>query len=389
MNGWSFVIVASGKGTRMGGEPKQFRELGGVPLWEWSYRVADRLAREGLVEECVLVLPEGRSGTVTEPPDGTVSFRTASGGPSRSDSVRKGIAAARCEWVMIHDAVRPFLPLRICYDLARRTDCSRGAVPLLPVNDALKRVGEDGRAEVVDRTALRCTQTPQSFHRLSLLEALEASGEPLRDEAEAWLRQGKGLAYVEGAPANFKITRKEDLRFAWQVLEGYAPAVRRTGIGFDVHPLVPERRLLLAGVEIPSPLGLSGHSDADIVAHTVADALLGAAGEPDIGTLFPAGTAAYKDADSMALLEEAAARIGERGWRVSWVDCVLSAQLPKLAAFVEPIRRSLEQRLRPQSRQTERTVNVKVKSGEHIGAVGRGEAMNCTAVATIERREWK
>jgi 2-C-methyl-D-erythritol 2,4-cyclodiphosphate synthase len=152
----------------------------------------------------------------------------------------------------------------------------------------------------------------------------------------------------------------------------------RTGIGIDSHRFEPGRRLVLGGVEIPYELGLAGHSDADVLAHAIADALLGAAGLGDIGRHFPDTDEAWRDADSMELLRTVVERVVEQGYWVEHVDATVMLERPKLAPHREAIEASLAAVLG--------SVNVKATTGEGMGFVGRGEGAAALAVATIAPR---
>jgi 2-C-methyl-D-erythritol 2,4-cyclodiphosphate synthase len=148
--------------------------------------------------------------------------------------------------------------------------------------------------------------------------------------------------------------------------------VARTGIGIDSHAFAPGRRLVLGGVEIPHDAGLLGHSDADVLAHAITDALLGAAGLGDIGQHFPDTDEQWRDADSMQLLRVVAARVGA----IEHVDATVMMERPKLSPYRDAIRASLEAALGC-------TVNVKATTGEGMGFVGRGEGVAALAVATL------
>lgn len=152
----------------------------------------------------------------------------------------------------------------------------------------------------------------------------------------------------------------------------------RTGIGVDSHRFEPGRRLVLGGVEIPHEAGLAGHSDADVLAHAIVDALLGAAGLGDIGQLFPDTDPAWKDADSMALLRDVVSRVAAAGWAVGHVDATVMMERPKLAPHREAIAGALAAALGHGA-----TVNVKATTGERMGFVGRGEGVAAMAVATL------
>jgi 2-C-methyl-D-erythritol 2,4-cyclodiphosphate synthase len=150
----------------------------------------------------------------------------------------------------------------------------------------------------------------------------------------------------------------------------------RTGIGVDSHRFAPGRRLVLGGVEIPYERGLAGHSDADVLAHAITDALLGAAGLGDIGELFPDTDPRWESADSMALLRDVVDRVRAAGFEVGHVDATVMMERPRLAPFREAIRASLGAVLG--------SVNVKATTGEGMGFVGRGEGVAALAVATLE-----
>ena len=153
----------------------------------------------------------------------------------------------------------------------------------------------------------------------------------------------------------------------------------RIGQGFDVHALVPGRRLVLGGVSIEHAQGLLGHSDADVLLHAITDALLGAAGLGDIGRSYPDSDPRYRDADSRALLAEVVQRIQQQGWRVGNLDCVVIAEQPRIAPHVEAIRGSIAQLLNIEPAR----VNVKGKTTERLGFIGRGEAIAASAVVLL------
>ena len=153
----------------------------------------------------------------------------------------------------------------------------------------------------------------------------------------------------------------------------------RVGEGWDIHALVPGRKLMLGGVEVPFDRGLLGHSDADVLLHAITDAALGAAALGDIGTHFPDTDAQFKGADSMVLLVEALRRVRERGFEVGNIDCTVIAQAPKLMAWIPLMRRNLAQALAISVDQ----INVKAKTAEKMGPVGEGLAMEARAVVLL------
>lgn len=154
----------------------------------------------------------------------------------------------------------------------------------------------------------------------------------------------------------------------------------RVGFGYDIHPLGTGRKLILGGLEIPHTQGLVGHSDADALVHAVCDALLGAMGEGDLGRHYPSSDARYKDISSLRLLEDVSGMLGKKGFRLVNLDTVIIAQAPRLGPHLDAMRTCIAGVLKVEGTQ----VNVKVKSGEGLDAIGREEAIAAHAVCLIE-----
>jgi 2-C-methyl-D-erythritol 2,4-cyclodiphosphate synthase len=154
----------------------------------------------------------------------------------------------------------------------------------------------------------------------------------------------------------------------------------RIGIGYDIHPLVKGKKLVIGGVEIPFKKGLSGWSDADVLTHAIIDALLGAAAMGDIGSYFPPGEPQYKDISSLTLLETTRDKLKENGWQIVNVDATVVAEEPKLAGFIEQMRQNLSQTLGVSLSQ----VSVKASTANEMGCVGRGRGIEAQAVALVK-----
>jgi 2-C-methyl-D-erythritol 2,4-cyclodiphosphate synthase len=163
----------------------------------------------------------------------------------------------------------------------------------------------------------------------------------------------------------------------------------RVGLGFDVHPFAAGRPLVLGGVTIEGAAGLAGHSDADVVAHAVADALLGAAGMPDLGTLFPASEDEHAGASSLGFLEGVATRLRADGWTIINVDVVIAAETPRLAPHLAAMTKNLAHALAAAYHDDGVVpISVKPKRAEGLGAIGRAEGIAAWAVALVERGIW-
>ena len=157
--------------------------------------------------------------------------------------------------------------------------------------------------------------------------------------------------------------------------------MHKIGLGYDIHPLVPGRRFILGGVEIAHDAGPSGHSDGDALIHAAVDALLGALGEGDIGTLFPDTDPRHQDAASSGFLSEVMALVREEGWRVAHMDVVVVLENPKLAPYIP----SMKAALCPVLGLEEKALSVKAKTNEGLGPVGEGRAVACWAAVLLEK----
>lgn len=156
----------------------------------------------------------------------------------------------------------------------------------------------------------------------------------------------------------------------------------RVGLGYDVHPLVPGRRLVLGGLEIPGTIGLAGHSDADVLLHAIADALLGAAGLGDLGVHFPPDDERWRDAPSSELLRIVRDLVQQAGWRIVFVDATVIAEIPRIAPYRERMRERIAEILElPVT-----SISLKATTNERLGFVGRGEGIAALAAVTVEDR---
>jgi 2-C-methyl-D-erythritol 2,4-cyclodiphosphate synthase len=239
--------------------------------------------------------------------------------------------------VVVHDAARPCAsPALFAAAIAAVARGADAAVPGLALADTVKRVGDDGVvAATLERAGLIAVQTPQAFTADALRGAHGAAGEATDDAALVEAAGGR-VVVVVGEVANVKVTVPSDLTAAAGHLAGGAarpPAGIRVGLGFDVHPFGGggDRPLVLGGVVFAGERGLVGHSDADVVAHAAAEALLGAAGLDDLGTQFPDTDPRWMGADSLTLLATVAGLVRDAGWDPANVDCSVVLDGPKLA----------------------------------------------------------
>ncbi|MDW8104414.1 MAG: 2-C-methyl-D-erythritol 4-phosphate cytidylyltransferase, partial [Armatimonadota bacterium] len=334
------LILAAGKGERFGREGgKLWTLVGGMPVLEWTLRAFQEHPE---VEHLVLV---GRGEELSHLRQVANHYRkivaVVPGGAERWQSVQAGLDAVPPEdsWVLVHDGARAAVSADLISRVLRATRETGAAVPVLRVADTLKWVGSRQtvqatlprrRREGDEEWQLMAVQTPQGF-AVELLRRAYAQydfeNHPPTDDAMV-VEPVHPVSVVPGDPQNLKLTYPEDLPQLEAALLGRGET--RTGFGYDVHPFIEGRPLMLGGVQIPSPRGLAGHSDADVVLHAIIDALLGAAGMDDIGTLFPNTDPAYRNADSAQLLAQAWARVREQGWTLVNVDVTVLAETPRL-----------------------------------------------------------
>jgi 2-C-methyl-D-erythritol 4-phosphate cytidylyltransferase / 2-C-methyl-D-erythritol 2,4-cyclodiphosphate synthase len=401
------ILAAGGSGSRAG-LAKQWLVLGGESVLRRSARA---LAACDVVDEIVAVVPPGDEARAAADLAGLGRpARAVAGGAARADSVRNGLAALPgCAVVLVHDAARPFATPALARAVAVAAAREGAALAAVPSTDTVKRStapfdaaalrsgrteGDRGAAradpdaaapaawevaETIDRRSVWLAQTPQGFRATALRRAFEAAGPAAAqatDECALVERLGERVALVPGDPGNFKITTPEDVARARARVE--APFAM--GVGYDVHPFAPGRRLVLGGVTFDGD-GLLGHSDADICAHAIGDAILGAAGLGDLGRHFPDTDAKWKGVSSLLLLREIVRKVGEAGWRVGNCDVTLAARRPRIAPRAEEMRARLAEALGIAPAQ----VNVKGTTGEGLGFVGRGEGIAAHAVALLVR----
>lgn len=374
------VIVAGGLGTRMGaGRPKQLLEVAGRTLLQHSVSLLDM---HPAVQELVVVLPESLVADAPSLVGQTRKpCRAVAGGARRQDSVRLGVAATSpaSELVLIHDAARPFASAAMIDRVIDATMATGVAIPALASRDTVKRRALDSGLvmESVPRAEVWLAQTPQGVRRdvWAVLAPLGAGEREATDESMLAEWAGVPVMIVEGDERNVKITTPDDLAKA----RAQAAVLPRVGSGYDLHRLVEGRPLVLAGIVLPFERGPLGHSDGDVLCHALTDAILGAAGQGDIGRHFPNTDPAWKGAPGLDLLARAVAIVAAAGFVPASADVTIILERPKLSPVVDAMREKVAAVLGvPLS-----AVSIKGKTNEGVDAVGRGEAIAAHAVAVL------
>jgi 2-C-methyl-D-erythritol 4-phosphate cytidylyltransferase/2-C-methyl-D-erythritol 2,4-cyclodiphosphate synthase len=269
------------------------------------------------------------------------------------------------------------------------------------VADTLKQVVDQRIVTTLDRTGVWAAQTPQAFRRALLVDAMAHAGDMATFTDEAALCEALNIpvTIVLGSAANLKVTHPSDVVVANALLRAttsqpdqspvggnmetttgdHSP---RVGIGYDVHRFVAGRPLVLGGVTIAYPLGLAGHSDADVLLHAIADALLGAGALGDIGLHFPPSDPRFQDADSRGLLRQVGQLVGAAGFVLIHVDATVVAEAPRIGPHVSAMRAAIGECLGL----PETAISIKATTNEGMGFVGRGEGIAALATATIRPR---
>lgn len=379
------IVVAAGQGERLGAPAgKAFVSLLGQPMVLHTLRACEACGR---IDGIIAVVPEERIADA-EALIASAGLRrvrgVVGGGETRQASVAAGLARVdEADMIVVHDGARPAVRPEVIDAVVRAAAETGAASAGIPLRETVKTVESGDAVGTPDRDRLWIAHTPQAFRTDLLREAhRRAAADGFRGSDDAVLveRMGRRVRMVEDSPTNVKITVPDDLLLAERLLGG-RPVTTRTGMGVDAHRLVPGRPLLLGGVEIPHPLGLAGHSDADVVLHAVMDALLGAAGLGDIGTHFPPDDPAWRDADSVELLRRVARMLTESGWAVAHVDAVVLAEAPRIAPYAPRMREAIAGALGVNAG----AVSLKATTTEGMGAIGRGEGITAYALATVSR----
>lgn len=378
----SAIIVAAGSSERMGRD-KILMELSGMTVIERTLRA---FIDPGFSDEIVIVSRVDNIPAIKKIADNYPDkiIKIVKGGACRAESVYFGLCACseKTDLVLIHDGARPLVSEETISKVIEGAIKSGASAPVLKVYDATRSFDRD-KAENLDRDRLRCFQTPQGFRFNKFKRFLSTAyedGIELRDDCELYYRAGEAVLLTEGNRENIKLTDNEDVRFAEKLL-GDAVTLK-TGFGYDVHAYKNGRDLILGGVKIPFKMGLDGHSDADVLCHSVIDALLGAAALGDIGELFPDSENKYSGADSICLLKEVIYILRKKGFATVNIDSTVVAQQPKLSDYKRAMRRNIAEAC---SISVE-NVSIKASTEENLGFTGKLEGVKAYSTVLIKAK---
>lgn len=383
------IIPAGGASVRFGpGQPKQFTELDGWPVLAHTL---SRFEQTTTIDQVIVAVPYDQVRWVKEnivAPFGLTKVQhVVPGGDTRQESVYQGflVLEDEVELVVIHDGVRPLVRVSTIEAVVETAREKGAAIAAIPVRDTLKQVEEGVIQQTLDRRLTWQAQTPQAFDRGWLAEALAAArrdGFVGTDESGLVERLGYPVYVVPGAADNLKITMPEDMIMAETMAAGVRESGMRIGMGFDIHPLVKGRKLMLGGVHVPFDRGLAGHSDADVIIHAFCDAMLGAAGLGDIGTHFPDTGSEWAGAAGVDLLRLTGDKIRAEGYELESADLTLLAEKPKIKPLVAQMAKAMAAALS----MAPNRINIKATTMEKLGAIGREEGLAAMAAVLLRSK---
>ena len=386
----SAIILAGGIGSRMQSDKtKQFIDILGKTVIERTVSAFDQSDK---IVEIVLVVREEELDDIKallSRADDYKPIRFALGGKCRAESALNGFEAADpdANFVLIHDAARCLITAEMIDKVVEKAHKYGAASAVCGVSDTVKTVDSDGKiVSTIPRNIVFRAQTPQAFSREIYQRALSECTDLSIITDDNMLVEGIGVDIyaVDLGPSNIKITTKEDLMLAKNILieRGEAEVCAfRIGHGYDVHRLVEGRKLIIGGVDIPYEKGLLGHSDADVLLHAIMDSLLGAAALGDIGKHFPDTSEEFRGASSIYLLTQVATMLKSEGFSVVNIDATVILEKPKIAPHVEKMVSNIAFALGI----SEKCVNVKATTEERLGFTGREEGACAHSVAMISK----
>jgi len=376
INKTAAIIAAAGMGHRLGANlPKSLVKLIDKTLLE--HAVANLAPVAQLL---IVTTPAGYEKEYKKLLGEEVEVIT--GGVLRSDSIRIAIAKIpnNYEYVLVHDAARALASTRLASEVINQLIRGQQAViPTLEVIDTIKEVDNQGYVRnTLNRASLKIVQTPQGFNR-SVLERAHQASEDATDDAALVEALGIKVKTIAGEDQAFKITTKGDIKTAINFLLPDNQKQLRVGIGVDAHAFSQDkdRKLALAGLIWPDEIGLDGHSDGDVAAHAICDALLSAAGLGDLGSNFGVADSKYKGATGAQMLSESLAKVAAAGFEIENVSVQIVGNRPKIAPKRAQAISALSKALAGAK------VSLSATSTDGLGFTGEGKGLSAIATALL------
>ena len=276
--------------------------------------------------------------------------------------------------MLIHDSARPNFSLGLIKKIIKASG-KNTVIPKIPIHDALKELINKKNLLNLSRENFFSTQTPQSFNFNEILNLHYQNKSFYKDDDLSLVQSLKKVKFIHGEKNNFKITNQEDL----VMIKNYMKLKTRRGIGFDVHRLVPKRKLYLGGIKIKSKLGTLGHSDGDPVLHSITDAILGACKMGDIGQMFSDKSKQFKNIRSTILLKRVMSQVKSNGYYINNLDVNIITQEPKIKKYNNKMINNISKLCEI----SKDLINIKGKTTEKLGVIGREKAIACEVITSV------
>ncbi len=310
------------------------------------------------------------------------NVKLISGGKSRQQSTinalkylmnKKGITK-----VLIHDVARPNFSTKLLNSILQNMRTARAVIPKIKIQDAIKQIIDSSKEEYIigkKRDNLFLTQTPQAFNLKEIYHLHKTNSGKYKDDDISLYMDLNKVKFIQGEKNNFKITDKSD----FENLKNIYKSNQTVGIGFDVHRLVPNRKLYLAGLKVRSKLGTLGHSDGDPVLHSITDAILGACKMGDIGQMFSDKNKRFKNVRSTILLKSVMEQVKSRGYFINNIDINIITQTPK----IKSIKNRMLDNIAKLCGISKYQINIKGKTTEKLGVIGKEKAIACEVICSV------
>lgn len=364
-----FIILAAGKGKRFGSKiPKQFSLYKNKPLFMHSI---DTALKSKFFKKIILVINK------TNKFKKNLKVEVIKGGKERYLSSKKAldyIKGKKVNNVFIHDAARPNFTINLLKNLNKHIKKNKAVVPYINTNNSTK-YSQGDRIINLNRKKVLLTQTPQCFEFKTLYNLSKKNKSLIADEATLFLNNNQKIKFIKGEENNLKITKKKDLNKS-QTKTFY-------GIGFDIHRLVKNKKLYLGGIKVPYHSGLKGHSDGDVILHSIIDALLGAVRKKDIGSLYPDNKKKFKNIRSFKMLDPIISMLKDNNFYINNLDINLICEKPKVSKYRNKIINSLSNLMDI----NKNIINLKGKTVEKLGLIGKEKAIACEVIVAINKYE--
>ena len=372
------IILAGGNSHRFGSNiGKPYQKLGGKSLIEINIYKALQFKE---IKQIVLVYNKKDFKKVKSLK--LKNVKLISGGKDRKESTFNAlkylIKKKKINKVLIHDVARPNFSLKLFNSILKNMKSARAVIPKIKVQDAIKQIIDSSKEEYIigkKRDNLFLTQTPQAFNLKEIYHLHKTNSGKYKDDDISLYMDLNKVKFIEGEKNNFKITDRED----FETLKSIYKSKQRVGIGFDVHRLVPKRKLYLAGLKINSKLGTLGHSDGDPVLHSITDAILGACKMGDIGQLFSDKSKKFKNIRSTILLNKVIDQIKSKGYYINNLDINIITQTPKIKNYKKKMINNIAKLCEISINQ----INIKGKTTEKLGVVGKEKAIACEVITSV------